>query len=276
MVENVSRRELLGYTAAAAGGIGTASLLGSSNAGSGKPSGNESNETVGERTCAGTTGEPGTGKVDTHVIGEGSHRGENNFTYFLDRSSLGLDAEQPDEVYSRIYVKLDEDWAQPTVNDTCKVYWAGCNLSAGAAGQGGTRPSGDDGWSVRIYTRGPVTDGRVSVGTYVYHLDQPDRFGSLWRWPDRAAIGTWNQIDTYVKLNSVTDGAANYDGVVRTWLNGTLQNARSDLRWRTTAELGFDRLGPGSYWGGSKESPQDNILYYDLFQYAVGSDGLGG
>lgn len=270
MVANFSRREILGGCIGAVGGAGAALVVGSADsdqtdrAKQEAPPGDE--QEIQED-------EPGAGDVKTHVIGEGSHRGENNFSYFLDRSSLGLDADQPDEVYSRIYVKFDSTWEQPTERDTCKIYWAGCNLSAGGAGQGGVRPSGDDGWSVRIYTRGPVTDGTVSFGTYVYHLDQSGAFGELWRWPDEGEIGTWNQIDTYVKLNSVGEDAA-YDGIVRTWLNGSIQDDRTNFRWRTTEELGFDRLGPGSYWGGAVGSPRHNIIYYDNFRYTAGAEEL--
>lgn len=204
--------------------------------------------------------------VNAHVIPGESHRGENNFTYFLGSSSLGLDVDQPDEIYSRVYVQFDQGWHQPTARDTCKIYWAGGNLSAGDAGQGGTRPSGADGWSVRIYSRGPVEDG-VRLGSYVYHLDQEGDFGDLWEWPDRGSVGRWNQIDSHVRLNSVSDGSANDDGVLRAWLNESLQLERTDVRWRTDEALGFDRLGPGSYWGGDKPAPQTNILYYDAFGF---------
>lgn len=271
MVANFSRREILGTCVGAVGGAGATLVAGSADSDSTDRT--EHEPPPGDEQESYQETEPGTGKVDTHVIEEGSHRGANSFSYFLDRASLGLDADQPDEVYSRIYVKFDSTWEQPMEHDTCKIYWAGGNLSAGPAGQGGFRPSGDDGWSVRVYTRGPVTDGAVSFGTYVYHLDQSGPYGELWGWPDRGRIGTWNQIDTYVKLNSVGADAA-YDGIVRMWLNGSLQQEHSNFRWRTTEELGFDRLGPGSYWGGSVASPRHNIIYYDNFRYAVGAEGF--
>lgn len=135
------------------------------------------------------------------------------------------------------------------------------------AGQGGNRPTGDDGWSVRLYTRGPLTDGEVTFGSYVYHLDQSGEYGDLWRWPNSAEVGTWNKIDTHVKLNSVSGDEANADGVVRVWLNDKLQTSRTDIRWRTTERLGFDRLGPGTYWGGPDGPPRSSIVYFDRFTY---------
>ena len=273
MPDHILRRKYLGYLAGTVGGFTLASAVGSSNEDDATQD-DVTNASAQAQACNGMVGEPGAGEVNVHVVSGGSHRGENNFSYFLNRASLGLDPNQPDEVYSRVFVKLDDDWVQPTLDDTCKVYWAGCNLSAGSAGQGGHPPTGDDGWSVRVYTRGPVTNGKVSLGSYVYHLDQHGNFGSLWPWPDKAPIGRWNRLDTYVRLNSVSNGTANQDGVVRTWLNGTPQTSHTDLRWRTTEALGFDRLGPGSYWGGTEGAPENNILYYDTFRYNAGADHL--
>lgn len=211
-----------------------------------------------------------------HVLSKGDHWGANMFYYFPNHGlgSPGLDPDQPDEVYSRIRVRFDPEWEQRNEGDTCKIYWAGCNLTAGPAGSGGYAPTGDDGWSVRIYTRGPSDDGSVSFGSYVYHLDQDGPFGTLWDWSAEATIGEWHEIDSYVRLNSVIDDGANRDGVVRMWLNGTLQDEHTNLRWRTTEDLGFDRLGPGSYWGGSEVSPRDNTVYYDDYRFNVGSESL--
>jgi hypothetical protein len=267
----VSRRQFLAGIAGTAGVFGTASFTHRSEE---SPEGHSGTRMEGFLPAEELGEDPGRGDVKAHVIEKGSHRGENNFAYFLDRASPGLDPDQPDEVFSRVYVKFDSGWHQPTSADTCKLYWAGCNLSAGPAGQGGNRPTGADGWSVRVYSRGPVEDGEVAFGSYVYHLDQSPRYGDLWTWPDSGAVGTWNRIDSYVKLNSVSDGLPNRDGVVRSWLNGDLQLDRDTVRWRTTEDLGFDRLGPGSYWGGQKPSPETNILYYDLFGYVTNTNEL--
>lgn len=274
MSDNVFRRKILGCIAGTASGFGIGAVVGSSADEHSSAPPNKQNQPEEQHDCSGTPEEPGSGAVNTHVIPEGSHRGENNFSFFLDRASLRFDLNQPDEVYSRIFVKFDKNWSQPTLQDTCKIYWAGCNLSAGPAGQGGNRPTGDNGWSVRIYTRGPDDGGTLAFGSYVYHLDQSGRYGSLWEWPDEGEIGTWIQLDTYVKLNSVTNGNANADGILRMWLNEELQDERTDVRWRSDRHLGFDRLGPGTYWGGKVGSPKHNIIYYDGFQYKAGVTGL--
>lgn len=206
------------------------------------------------------------------LLREGAHWGATVFYYFPDHGqvSAGLDADQPDEIYSRISFRLAESWEQPGEGDTCKIYWAGGNLSAGGAGKGGTRPTGENGWSVRAYLRGPDDDNTVSIGSYVYHLDQNGRFGDLWEWPDEVEIGKWNHLETYVRLNSVSDGDARRDGALNVYLNGSTQIKRANVGWRTTDDLGFDRLGPGAYWGGTEVSPRDNYIYYDDFRFNVG------
>lgn len=205
------------------------------------------------------------------LLREGRHWGVNVFYFFPNHTEAtpGLDAEQPDEVYSRVSFRLSENWEQRARDASCKLYWAGANFSAGPAGKGGVPPTGDDGWSVRVYTRGLESDDSVAIGSYVYHLDQEGDYGDLWEWPDEVTIGQWTQIDTYVRLNSVSDGSAEDDGLLRTYLNGTLQDERDGLRWRTTEELGFDRLGPGSYWGGEDVSPTNNFVYYDDFRFSA-------
>lgn len=261
---DISRRTLLGILLGGGSVAAFASFLRLSS-GQPAPATDEDPRQTGSNPAAALDGE----NAKTHVINRGSHRGENNFTYFLDEAALGLDEEQPDEVYSSVHVKLGSDWEQPTASDTAKIFWAGCNLSAGRAGQGGFPPTGDDGWSVRVYTRGPVSDGKVTAGAYVYHLDQSGDFGTLWRWPDGLTVGEWNHIESFVKLNSVDDGSARADGIVQMWLDGSIQLDRRDIRWRTTEELGFDRLGPGSYWGGSGVSPENNVLQYSQFSYTT-------
>lgn len=205
------------------------------------------------------------------LLREGKHWGATVFHFFPDHGQVtaGLDANQPDEIYSRISFRLADDWEQPDEGDTCKIYWAGGNLSAGGAGKGGTRPTGDNGWSVRVYLQGPDDDNTVSIGSYVYHLDQDGQFGDLWEWPDEVEIGKWNHVETYVRLNSVSDGEAKRDGVMNAYLNDSTQIKRADVGWRTTEDLGFDRLGPGAYWGGTEVSPRDNYIYYDDFRFNV-------
>lgn len=204
-----------------------------------------------------------------HEFAAGEHRGSRTF-YDMPDNGWG----EPDEVYTRIYVKFEDAWEQADSGTTCKLYWAGANFDAGNGGWGGNTLTGDNGFSVRVYTRGPSDDGDLTLATYIYHLDQGSQYGSGWDWPDNASIGTWNCIDTYVKMNSVSNGSANYDGVAKMWLNGTLQDEHTDLRWRTTTDMGIAQVGPGTYWGGSETAPRNNQVYFDEHRISFGQEGL--
>lgn len=211
----------------------------------------------------------GTSYLDSTLHADG-HWGGNVFYYFPDHG-YG----QPDEVYSRIYLRLDSNWEMADSSTTCKLYWAGANLGAGDGGLGGGgAPNGENGWSVRLYCHGSSSDGAVTPASYIYHMDQGGEYGDMIDWSDELQLGQWHQVDTYVKLNSVSGGTANHDGVYRAWLDGTLQDEHTDLRWRTTESMGTDRLGPGTYWGGTEVSPRDNHVHFDEHRISVGKEGL--
>jgi hypothetical protein len=202
-------------------------------------------------------------------IASGGHWGGNLLYYFPNH-----DYGQPDEVYSRIYMRLESGWEMSNSDITCKLYWAGANIGAGDGGMGGGVPTGEDGWSVRVFCHGPSDGGTVTPASYIYHMDQGGSYGDMIDWKDELVLGEWHQIDTYVKLNSVSGGSANNDGVYKAWLDGNLQDEHASLRWRTTEDIGTDRLGPGTYWGGSEVSPQTQHVHFDEHRISVGKSGL--
>ncbi|WP_158059006.1 hypothetical protein [Halorussus halophilus] len=200
---------------------------------------------------------------------EGEHYG-GGLTYYFPNHDHG----QPDEVYTRFYIRLEDNWQMADSSTTCKLFWSGSNLSAGGAGRGGDPPTGDDGFSNRVYCRGGSGDGDVTLATYIYHLDQDGQYGDGWNWPDPLPLGEWHQIDTYTKLNTVSGGSANRDGVHRAWLDGNLQDEQTGLRWRTTEDMGIDRVGPDIYWGGTEVSPSDNDVWFDDHRISIGKNSL--
>lgn len=198
-----------------------------------------------------------------------SHKG-GTVPYYFPNHGQG----QPDEVYTRIYLRLDPDWEMADHSTTCKLYWAGANLDAGSGGHGGGYPDGTNGWSVRMFCRGSSDNGTITPASYIYHMDQNSQYGDMIDWSGKLHIGEWHQVDTYVKLNSVSNGAANYDGIYRAWLDGELQDEHTDLRWRTSGDIGVDRVGPGTYWGGTEVSPRNNHVHYDEHRISIGKEGL--
>jgi hypothetical protein len=115
------------------------------------------------------------------LLRKGSHWGVNVYYFFPyhGKGSPGLDPAQPDEVYSRISFRLSDSWSQSKKNATCKLYWAGANLSAGVAGKGGNQPTGDDGWSVRVYTESAPKKNQLTHEQHGHHVDQNEEFADL-------------------------------------------------------------------------------------------------
>lgn len=125
---------------------------------------------------------------------------------------------------------------------------------------GGGKPTGHDGWSVRV-----MWDRNGKLGQYVYHMDQRSHFGDFFEW-NGAAIkkGQWQQIKTYMKLNS----SGKNDGILKTWLDGKQVFEKHDLRFQTADDLKIERFLFSVFYGGSgpEWAPSyDNVIYLDDF-----------
>jgi hypothetical protein len=126
------------------------------------------------------------------------------------------------------------------------------------ANTGGKKPTGQDGWSVRV-----MWDRHGKLGQYVYHPDQPKPFGEFFEW-DMPAIskGEWHQIKTRLTLNT----AGNKDGKIQTWVDGKPVFDKRDFRFRNGNNLKIERLLFSVFFGGnsSEWAPrQDQHLFID-------------
>lgn len=117
-------------------------------------------------------------------------------------------------------------------------------LAGGDANTGGSIPNGTDGWSVRVMWN---KEGKLVQS--VYHPDQPSKYGDIFKWEMEQPIekGKWHTIQTLVYLND----PEKKDGVVKTWLNGEQVLDKTDLRFRSHANLKIDRFMFTSFFGGN-------------------------
>ncbi len=133
-------------------------------------------------------------------------------------------------------------------------------LAGGTANDGGSRPNGRDGWSVRLMWR---ENGRMSA--YVYHPDQPSNFGEDFYWSRSASAGTWHRVVIRVRMN--TPGRR--DGIVQCWLDGRSVLSVETLRFRDTAALAIDQFFFSTFFGGGDASwaaARDEFIAFDDFQ----------
>lgn len=149
----------------------------------------------------------------------------------------------------------------------------------GEANTGGTKPTGFDGFSARIMWR---ADGRIVQ--YLYHPDQPGKYGEDLPWdeggePRFFTPGRWHCVETYLQMNTVVDGTGQFNGVVRSWLDGELALNRTDIRFRFTDALQIDGLYFSTFFGGGDASwapVKDETTMFDEFvinDQRIGCDG---
>ena len=137
-----------------------------------------------------------------------------------------------------------------------------------AIGEGNT--GGDPGWdgnggTLRLMWYSPSAD-RVFFQPYVYHKDQPTKFGDTYtrRFPASGSLqkGVWYHVHMYVKSNT----GSSTNGHAQIIIDGTtiLDN---DIRWTTNdSQRLINKLTFHTFRGGRKEEWKANTtdyIYYD-------------
>jgi hypothetical protein len=199
------------------------------------------------------------GKALRAKIPEGENSSMSVIYKFADK--IG---EEPEEIYFRYYLRFADDWNQTVYGGKLP----GISGTYGAAGWGGRKPDGTDGWSARgtyflsITGDNPLT-GTHPIGSYCYYADQPGTYGDTWPWNKEykgfLAKNRWHCIEQYVQMN--TPGA--HDGILRAWVDGRPAFEKADIMFRTVDRLKIEQIWMNVYHGGTAVSPYDQHLYID-------------
>ena len=68
----------------------------------------------------------------------------------------------------------------------------------------------------------------------------------------------------YIKMNTVSNNTANYNGILRVWVDGTKEVDRQDMRFITDTSETITELWLDNFFGGSSQtSPETQYVYYD-------------
>ncbi|TET37732.1 MAG: hypothetical protein E3J72_05015 [Planctomycetota bacterium] len=198
----------------------------------------------------------GSSALRVHVA-TGEHYGVSFAFKFTDQGLA-----EPEEIYFRYYVYLASNWKR----DGGQVgKFPGISGTYGVAGWGGRPSHGDDGWSARM--QNDDEGDTVLVGYYCYHADMTGTYGSSWGWEiDNAGHldrGKWYCIECYAKMNTITGGSGNNDGVLRGWVDGGLAYEKTDIRFRDMDALKIEQIWFNIYVGGTWTAPQDMDAYFD-------------
>ncbi|WP_436346695.1 hypothetical protein [Natronorubrum sp. FCH18a] len=186
------------------------------------------------------------------------------------------------ELNGRVNFALNTDWSMGERNapSNCRLWNVAIGRGEGSAGGGS--PDGTNGWSNRMYVTdrdadpdGPfhllsntyhMGNGHHGVGDHDYLVDGEEyAVGS-----PEIEPGVWYEFEYYVCVNTVTDGEANHDGIVRYWLDDELVFERENLQFTEDhADNIIDTTGPVGHYGGRYTAPQNLYAYYDGHSMAL-------
>lgn len=185
------------------------------------------------------------------------------------------------ELNTRVRFALNSNWDMSGRNPANCRLW-NCAMALDSDGNsGGGEPDGTNGWSNRMYvsSKGTDADGPYNLLSYTYHMDKSQDHDYIIDGNDYVVKevdihpGRWYEFEYYVRVNTVSNGEANDDGVVQYWLDGDLIYDRRDLRFTVDlADNIIDSNGPVGHYGGTYPAPQNLYIYYDEHEMAV--DGV--
>ena len=141
-------------------------------------------------------------------------------------------------------------------------------FAGGTHNSGGTKPSGTDGFTSRVVW---LPEGRL--GQYVYHPDQPDKYGQVFKYTINGEDfvverDCWYKIVNRVVMNRPKE----HDGIVQAWIDGNLVLDIRNLRFRDIDSLAIDSFYFTTFFGGADASfapAKDEYIYFDNFIIAV-------
>ena len=199
------------------------------------------------------------GKAIDATIPEGRKTGLNLYRLFNSVSQSQLQS-----MYLRYYLFLTESFAEMAEGGKLP----GIAGTYDVAGWGGRRSTGTNGWSARglfgqVIPAGTPLAGRIPFGTYLYHADMKGVYGDNEFWNNnrlgQLETGRWYSIEQQITLND--EGRAN--GILRGWVDGRLAYENTSVRFRTTPDVGIDRVWLNVYHGGTISAPADLGVYLD-------------
>lgn len=161
------------------------------------------------------------------------------------------------ELYCSYYIKFGKDF---NFVKTGKLP----GLVGGKHNSGGEKPNGFDGWSSRVVW---LVNGEI--GQYVYHTDQPSKYGQVFKYSyngNNVLIerDRWYKIANRVVMNTPWKK----NGIMQAWIDDNLVLDIRNLRFRNVDSFGIDAFYFSTFFGGNDESfaaVKDEYVFFDRF-----------
>jgi hypothetical protein len=192
-------------------------------------------------------------------------------SFFLTFRNIGIS--DPEELYFRYYVRFNDTWQRNGDGEIGK--FPGFDAAYGTnAGHGCTRSTGTNGWSARMisFDRG----SQNQVGFYAYHVDMPESCGEHMVWTPMLDRNRWYRIEAHVRVNTISGGRGNNDGVLEGWVDDQLAFRRTNLRFRDVSSLRIESIWNNVYVGGSWVADRNMAIHFDNMVVARNRIGGGG
>lgn len=111
-------------------------------------------------------------------------------------------------------------------------------------------------------------DKNGAIAQHVYHPEQTDFYGEIYPWHTLFRTNTWHHIEHRVVMNT----PGQHNGILQTWLDGTLALNLQNLRYRDTEALGIDTFYFTTFFGddGPSTGPsKDETITFDTLMIAT-------
>ena len=109
-----------------------------------------------------------------------------------------------------------------------------------------------------------------SIVQYVYHPDQPGGYGEDLPWSSDGESIQFERDRWYTLQHEITmNTPGEYDGVIRTWLDGQPALTVTDMRFRDVDTFAIDTLYFSTFFGGGSSSwatSKDEVVWFDDFE----------
>ncbi len=137
-------------------------------------------------------------------------------------------------------------------------------FNGGGKGKGNkVETDGKNGWSARVGWRVDRSDN-FNLFFYTYHMDRSRDHGDLMPWNVSVPRDTWITVTQHLKVNSLGEMGANFDGELEAWVDGRLVFSRTDLRFTSTTDYEvIKNFWLTVYFGGNRTAPEKIKFYFD-------------
>src|SRR4030095_14793847 len=102
----------------------------------------------------------------------------------------------------------------------------------------------------------------------------PEDCGEMMVWSPMLERDRWYKIEAHVRVNTISGGRGNNDGVLEGWIDDQLAFRRTNLRFRDVSNLKIESIWANIYMGGNWVAERNMAIHFD--NMVVARNRIGG